>query len=632
MQRLRFKRHFHVEVLEPDLVFLLGENGHSVLRGSLFVQLTPYLDGTYTLAEMVNALQGTAPMMQVMHGITHLRKQGYITEEIEGMAPAQAAFWEALGIDSKIAYEKLRERSVSVCALGGVSPEPLLQILNNLGVQVAEQGDLTIVVTDDYLREGLDELNRQHRNSGSAWMLCKPAGTALWVGPIFTPESACWERLANRLSGNREVDVFLMRQKDQSGAYPVSLGVLPASLEVGLNLAAIEAARWLIFGQSEALHNALTTFDLRTFSSQKHTVVKRPQCSVCGDPLYLSQQHPQPFVFQNQLKKFTADGGHRAFSPEQTLSMYEHLISPISGIINSLFRRAIDDLPVQVFGAMHNFALTHSDWDDMRRSLRWRSGGKGITENQARASAMGEALERFSGIMQGYEYREKATLRQLGADALHPNSHLLFSEKQYREREHLNDRNLRFQYVPAPFDEDAVVEWTPLWSLTEQRWKYMPTANCYYNYWPTTRLQDAFAWADLNGTSSGNTYEEAFLQGFMEVVERDAVACWWYSMVQRPRIDIDSFNDPRFKTIQDYYEQIDRDLWAIDITNDLGISTVCVVSRRRDQGNEQICVGYGAHFDPRIALSRALTEASEVLVSFSYQPGENSPSIWTIRT
>ncbi|NES23895.1 MAG: YcaO-like family protein, partial [Symploca sp. SIO3E6] len=39
-----------------------------------------------------------------------------------------------------------------------------------------------------------------------------------------------------------------------------------------------------------------------------------------------------------------------------------------------------------------------------------------------------------------------------------------------------------FQYIPEPFDPEQVIDWTPVWSLTEKRSKWLPTAYCYHGY------------------------------------------------------------------------------------------------------------------------------------------------------
>jgi ribosomal protein S12 methylthiotransferase accessory factor len=119
--------------------------------------------------------------------------------------------------------------------------------------------------------------------------------------------------------------------------------------------------------------------------------------------------------------------------------------------------------------------------------------------------------------------------------------------------------------------------------------------------------------ADSNGNAAGNTLEEAILQGFMELVERDSVALWWYNRLKRPAVDLGSFDEPYLQALQDYYKTQQRDLWVLDITSDLNIPVFAAVSRRTDRAIEDIMLGFGAHFDPKIAILRAVTELNQSL-------------------
>jgi len=57
--------------------------------------------------------------------------------------------------------------------------------------------------------------------------------------------------------------------------------------------------------------------------------------------------------------------------------------------------------------------------------------------------------------------------------------------------------------------------------LRDQRFKYLPTTLLYFFY----QGPDGYhVHADSNGCAAGNTVEEAILQGFLELVERDACA------------------------------------------------------------------------------------------------------------
>jgi oxazoline/thiazoline synthase len=263
--------------------------------------------------------------------------------------------------------------------------------------------------------------------------------------------------------------------------------------------------------------------------------------------------------------------------------------------------------------AKHHCVTIFDDFDNLRKNLGGRSAGKGRTDIQARASGFCEAIERYSGVWQGDEIRKLASFQKLGERAIHPNACMNFSQQQYENRAEWNTQcHGWFQKNPEPFDEEREIDWTPVWSLTERDFKYLPTAYCYYGYPQIERLD---CWADSNGCASGNTIEEAILQGFMELVERDSVAIWWYNRLQKPQVDLDSFDDAYIRDLQQYYQELGRELWILDITSDLNIPTFAAISRRKDRPVEDIILGYGTHFDPTIALSRAVTELNQILPS-----------------
>ena len=116
-----------------------------------------------------------------------------------------------------------------------------------------------------------------------------------------------------------------------------------------------------------------------------------------------------------------------------------------------------------------------------------------------------------------------------------------------------------------------------------------------------------------NGCASGNTIEEAVLQGFLELVERDAVAIWWYNRLRRPAVDLDSFADRWLSGLGGRYRELGREVVVIDLTTDLGIPVVAAFSHRVGEAEERIAIGYGCHLDVRIAVQRALTELCQML-------------------
>ena len=170
-----------------------------------------------------------------------------------------------------------------------------------------------------------------------------------------------------------------------------------------------------------------------------------------------------------------------------------------------------------------------------------------------------------------------------------------------------------YSFVPVPFNPEMEIEWSPVWSLTRQETRYLPTAFCYFDVpQPEGR---PYCLGCSNGNAAGNTLEEAILQGFFELVERDSVAIWWYNRVQRPAVDLDSFQEPFLQRLQEYLGQHGREFWVIDLTADLKIPVFASISRRTDRSTEQIVLGFGAHLDPKVAVLRAVTEMNQMLTS-----------------
>lgn len=620
IKKPQFKNSFRFEQVDSEGIFLLSEKGSILLSNPWFEKLIPLIDGKLTESEIVDRLRNELPEAYIFYALMQLEQKGFIVENERVLDPNLALFCESLSVDAKDARKQLQSTPVALRALGSLSCQNLRDNLGRAQIQVADRGEIEVVLTDDYLRGELEAINRANLEKSRTWMLVKPVGNLLWLGPIFHPgKTGCWECLAQRLRNNRPSAGFIQRRRDNSSPLTPPLVDLPTTQEMALAMTTNEILKWILQGENKRLEGVMVTYDTLSLAMQNHVLVKRPQCSHCG---YLKPQgdRPLPVILGSRQKSFTSDGGHRCITPEETLKRYQHQISPLSGVVRSLEKLPYDcNGLAHIYTAKHHWACMFDDLDNLQKNLGGRSSGKGRTESQGKASGFCEAIERYSGIFQGNEVRIESSYHKLGDRAIHPNACLNFSQAQYDSRETWNaQRADLFQKVPEPFDEARKIEWTPIWSLTKQDFKYLPTAYCYFGY-PKPVKPDC--WANTNGCAAGNTLEEAILPGFLELVERDSVALWWYNRLPKPRVDLESFDEPYFQAITDYYQSIGRELWVIDLTGDLNIPAVAAISRRRarrsrafsDRQVEDIIFGFGAHFDPKLAIQRALTEVSQVL-------------------
>ncbi len=619
-----FKPHFHVEVIEPSSVYLLSEHEHHALSGRLYTLLAPLLNGQHNVDDIVRHLEAEVSMFGVYNALTRLESQGYLAESEPIMPSEQAAFWSLLDTDAATALSKLKNARVSVVSFGKVETKEFISALKSLNINVDEQADLTqtdltIVLTDDYLQVGLSEFNKKAEARQKPWLLVKPVGTVIWLGPLFVPShTGCWECLAQRLQGNRTVETSIAKQKGMTESFLTSRAVLPVSLQMGINWAAMETAKQLVLATPSQLEGKLFTFDTMQLSIEQHTLVKRPQCQVCG--VSTPAEQPEPIALRSQQKLFTADGGHRGVDPEETLRKYSHHISPIAGVIDKLVKLENDNNFIHVYTANYLDIYSKNSLGKLRQSSTASSAGKGKTDSQSQVSCLCEALERYSGVFTGNEYRIAGTYAQLESMAIHPDDCAMYSDSQYQQREVRNAQHGDFAWIPEVFDRDKEIDWTPVWSLTEQQFKYLPTAYCYYSYPVLDGYR--FCIGDTNGNAAGNSFEEAIVQGFMELVERDCVALWWYNRIQRPAVDLDSFDEPYLQTLQDYYQSQNYQLWVLDITNDFNIPSFAAIVRRDNQTSEAIALGFGTHFDPKIAMLRAVTEVNQFMAFLSQHQTE----------
>ncbi len=558
------------------------------------------------------ALTGTFTDSAVNRSLDRLMAAGLVVERQREYDSDESGFWELAGLDSDAASIATRSRSVQAVAVGGAGTEEFTGAAMAQGLRVVSaDAELTVVLTDDFLNPDILRFNDLALASKKPWVVARLTGESSWIGPVLDPgDSACWACIVQRTRGHRQIESAILRMAGQE--YSRISGKVELATTVGLaaHLAVLRVAQWVAGVRDD--HPYVLSFDALTLESRKHRVSRRPQCPTCGDATMQALAAQQPLTLQRRSMGSSTDGGYRVLSQEKMLATYGHLFSPITGIVSELTKMETGSDLLHVYTAGHNFAMSRPrELSRIRRGLRTESAGKGMSDRQARASALGEAIERYSGVWQGDEACVLSSFRALGADAVHLDTLQHFSEEQFQHRESWRARKRSFEWVPDPFDETQEISWTPVWSMSEDRHKYVPTSYLYYDF--PVPPGPIYARANSNGNAAGSSREDAILQGFFELVERDSVAMWWYNRVRRPAIALDQFVDPYFSRWQEHYDSVGRQAWVLDLTSDLGIPVAAAISRQPDGPTEDILFGFGAHFDPAIAVSRALTEMNQFL-------------------
>lgn len=606
---LRWRRNLCAQVVYPDRVLLFNEQEHHMLTSRAYVLLAQRVDGQRTLSDVLTNI-GSIPSAEVRAAVERLQEKGYLAELPQHQSSCGS--WEllehagiAVGATTAAPFGiRLHDFRRQQCTLLHSSLLALDRDLPICDGEMNGRATLDVVQVDDYLDPELADFNRQARSSDRTWVLMKTFGTVPLLGPVFGGDRRpCWECLAARLRDNRPVEQYVSHQR--GGDLPAA--ILPQTRfgsEVATRLFSLWLLRWL-HGADTQLNDGVLALVLATGALTRHPVVKRPQCKACGRPQLVAEQISAPVTLQS--RPYARGSNRRIVEPNQTLERLRVHVSPISGALSSLGPVDVKDGKSDFLYAASWFRCPSHDCPSQHDFHR-TSLGRGATRRDAEVSALCEALERHSARFRGDETVLHARAAELGARAIVPARLLAFSQNQYDCRDVFNSRYAGVaQPIPPAYDGRAI-GWSPVWSLTLQQQKLVPTSLCFYDSVPAGEL--TFCPYDSNGDAAGNCLEEAILQGFLELVERDGVALWWYNRARRPAVDVHGFDSVYGERLIERCARARWQLWVLDLTTDLAIPTF--VALGADAARQRCCMGFGADLEPALALERALTEFNQL--------------------
>jgi ribosomal protein S12 methylthiotransferase accessory factor len=282
----------------------------------------------------------------------------------------------------------------------------------------------------------------------------------------------------------------------------------------------------------------------------------------------------------SSLKTYMEDG-QRTVDPRTTLKRIEPLCRT-AGITRVADITGLDRIGIPVFSSIRPSAESGAV------SVY---NGKGASTDQAKVSAIMEALERYSGEVRGDHLVRKGVEDMLSSgNALDP-------------RELLLPRRTIVHLMHQP------IAWVKGWDLMEDEEMLVPASAVFHPY--ASRLDLPLFRTNTNGLASGNTMEEAILHGLCEVIERDA----WSVCEARREIEADIEPPRGNRIIDDLLAKFSGQgvrLYLKDLTSDTGAPTFAVAADdERAKDPALLVLGIGTHLNPEIALIRALTEAAQ---------------------
>ena len=110
--------------------------------------------------------------------------KGYLVENDISIPNSYIGIYDGLNVDYLEGIKRLEALKVSLiffCSSVKDLREEFMSILKSLNIQVCENGDITIFVTNDYLHENIAEFNQQALKYQNPSMLVKPSGLVLFL-------------------------------------------------------------------------------------------------------------------------------------------------------------------------------------------------------------------------------------------------------------------------------------------------------------------------------------------------------------------------------------------------------------------------------------------------------------------
>jgi ribosomal protein S12 methylthiotransferase accessory factor len=272
-----------------------------------------------------------------------------------------------------------------------------------------------------------------------------------------------------------------------------------------------------------------------------------------------------------------------------------------------------DGCPAFFSIALPSARLT-AQWPDFPVAATPQGGrmanGRGLTQAACAASCLGEAAELASCCAWGDERFVWASALELGVDALTPERLLGLTPRQFAARDAWNERWGAFDWRPVQSAPDAPLDWMAVQEANTGETRFAPADAVLIGRREAGDTQ-AVAIADSNGCSSAEELGGAKASAVQELIERDALARWWYGRRARPVVDISDIQGGPL--VVAYLLERARICRLFDITTDLGIPAFAAVSAEPD--GSDVAIGSSASQDADHAALSALLEMLQMEIS-----------------
>ena len=458
--------------------------------------------------------------------------------------------------------------------------------------RLAGEADFLVSCFDRDLIAANHWVNRAALAAGVPALFARMEGHRIFAGPLLLPgETACYMCWRMRHLACADDFAEAMAQEEAAdarrsvGETPPALPPLAAQLA---GLVATEFVKTTLALGRPALAGAVFEHDALELRSATHPVLRRPDCPAC-------RKKKPPIPPQPALDGLAA----AASPPGDVLAAAAKLVSPRCGLIRR-FQPVHKDVSEPERPYIFRAELANARFLDSHEDAFLVASGKGMTEAAARASALGEAVERYAASLWGDDRVVRAARADLPGPALDPRRLVLYRPEQYAA--------LRYR----PYDDTTVLGWVRARSLASGEELFVPALAVLLAY--DVHPDEGFIFPiTSNGLAAGPTLADAVLSGAYEAFERDAFLALWLHRLPAGRIDPASHPDPAVPALCRAYARrgVAMELYRVPTDHPVHVFVGLGVETEAS-GGPACVVGLGADLDPAAAARGALLEVAQV--------------------
>ncbi len=93
VSRTRLRPHYTPVICAGEGVLLVSESGSRVLRGPIYEQLIPLLDGNSSVDQLVRVLAPEFSAAQVYFTLISLQSRNHLCQALTTLPPPEVAYW-----------------------------------------------------------------------------------------------------------------------------------------------------------------------------------------------------------------------------------------------------------------------------------------------------------------------------------------------------------------------------------------------------------------------------------------------------------------------------------------------------------------------------------------------------------